>query len=214
MFELTADHLARAGDQLDDTFALLEELGYAAFELGSDGELIPVTTSRDGGFWFILREKAAYPTESSDQKLKGIEMSERDHTVRLRVSKAPVETAVWQTAGPSERGGPNQTQSLMSCDPSLKPFTVCGGGNRVQRAALLPSKCFSLCAWYFPVDGDPVVVRGPQRAHSSRGYASIFENSQAPSASRIAASPARTAKSVAAPKAKPPLSAPRRPSTP
>jgi FkbM family methyltransferase len=59
MLELTADHLARAGDRVEDAFAFLEELGYAAFELGSDGELIPVTTSRDGDFWFILRENAA-----------------------------------------------------------------------------------------------------------------------------------------------------------
>ena len=59
MLELTADHLARAGDRVEDAFAFLEALGSAAFELGSNGELIPVTTSRDGDLWFISRENAA-----------------------------------------------------------------------------------------------------------------------------------------------------------
>jgi Bacterial Alpha-2-macroglobulin MG10 domain len=57
-----------------------------------------------------------------------------------------------------------------------------------------------------------------QRPHAALDggahYTSILENSQAPSASRSAARPARTAKSAAIPNAKPPLSAPRRPSTP
>ena len=53
------------------------------------------------------------------------------------------------------------------------------------------------------------------RGSTAGRYASILENSQAPIASRIAARRPRTAKSVAAPNTKPPpLSAPRRPSTP
>jgi len=56
LLELTRDHLARAGDRLDDAFAFLEELGYAAFELAPGGELVPVTTRHDGDFWFTPRE--------------------------------------------------------------------------------------------------------------------------------------------------------------
>ena len=57
MLEFTADHLARAGDRLDDAFAFLEALGYAAFELAPGEELVPVTTRHDGDFWFIPREE-------------------------------------------------------------------------------------------------------------------------------------------------------------
>jgi hypothetical protein len=56
MLELAEDHLARAGDRLDDAFAFLGELGYAAFELSAGGGLVPVTTRHDGDFWFIPRE--------------------------------------------------------------------------------------------------------------------------------------------------------------
>jgi FkbM family methyltransferase len=56
MLELTSDHLARAGDRLDDAFVFLDELGYAAHEFVPGGELIPVTTPHDGDFWFIPRE--------------------------------------------------------------------------------------------------------------------------------------------------------------
>jgi len=56
MLELTSDHLARAGDRLDEAFAFLEELGYAAFELAPGGALVPVTTRHDGDFWFISSE--------------------------------------------------------------------------------------------------------------------------------------------------------------
>ena len=59
MLELAADHLARAGDRLDNAFAFLEELGYAAFELAPGGELAPVATGHDGDFWFIPREDPA-----------------------------------------------------------------------------------------------------------------------------------------------------------
>ena len=56
MLELTADHLARAGDRLDDAFAFLEGLDYAALEFAPGGGLIPVATRHDGDFWFIPRE--------------------------------------------------------------------------------------------------------------------------------------------------------------
>jgi hypothetical protein len=57
MLELTASHLARAGDRLDDAFAFLEDgLDYAALEFAPGGSLIPVATRHDGDFWFIPRE--------------------------------------------------------------------------------------------------------------------------------------------------------------
>jgi len=59
MLELAAEHLARAGDRLDDAFAFLEELGYAAFVLAAGGEMVPVTTRHDGDFWFIPSEEPA-----------------------------------------------------------------------------------------------------------------------------------------------------------
>jgi FkbM family methyltransferase len=59
MIELAGEHLARAGDRLDDAFAFLSELGYAAFELDPIRGLIPVTTPHDGDFWFISREDPA-----------------------------------------------------------------------------------------------------------------------------------------------------------
>jgi hypothetical protein len=59
MLELAEEHLARAGDQLDDAFGFLKERGYAAFELALGGELVPVTTRHDGDFWFIPCEEPA-----------------------------------------------------------------------------------------------------------------------------------------------------------
>ena len=56
MLELTEEHLARAGDRLEDAFAFLAELRYAPFELVPSGKLVPVTTHHDGDFWFIPRE--------------------------------------------------------------------------------------------------------------------------------------------------------------
>ena len=56
LLELTANHLARAGDRLDDAFAFLEGLDYAALEFAPGGGLIPVATRHDGDFWFIPRE--------------------------------------------------------------------------------------------------------------------------------------------------------------
>ena len=59
LLELASDHLARAGDRLDDAFAFLGKLGYAAFELAPGGELVPVTTRHNGDFWFIPHEDPA-----------------------------------------------------------------------------------------------------------------------------------------------------------
>lgn len=61
LIELAAAHLARAGDRLDDAFAFLAGLGYAAFELSPDGKLLPTATPHDGDFWFVSAERAEYP---------------------------------------------------------------------------------------------------------------------------------------------------------
>ena len=53
VIELLSQHLARAGDRVDDAFAFLSELGYTAFDLTLDGELVPVAEPRDGEFWFF-----------------------------------------------------------------------------------------------------------------------------------------------------------------
>jgi FkbM family methyltransferase len=53
VLELLSQHLARAGNSVDDAFAFLTELGYDAFDLMLDGELVPVTGPRDGEFWFF-----------------------------------------------------------------------------------------------------------------------------------------------------------------
>jgi FkbM family methyltransferase len=53
LIELSGEYLVRAGDRLDDAFTFLAGLGYAAFELMPDGELVPVTAPHDGDFWFI-----------------------------------------------------------------------------------------------------------------------------------------------------------------
>lgn len=56
MIELASEHLARAGDRLDDAFAFLTTLGYQAFEFEPGRELVPVITPHDGDFWFISRD--------------------------------------------------------------------------------------------------------------------------------------------------------------
>ena len=59
LIELSAPHLARAGDRLDDAFAFLSGLGYTAFELAPGGGLVPVAAPHDGDFWFIWRDDPA-----------------------------------------------------------------------------------------------------------------------------------------------------------
>jgi FkbM family methyltransferase len=51
--ELLGQHLARAGDRVDDAFAFLGGLGYTAFALTADNALVPLDAPRDGEFWFI-----------------------------------------------------------------------------------------------------------------------------------------------------------------
>lgn len=53
LIELSQEHLTRAGDQVEAAFAFLAARGYAACELTSDGEFLPVDAPRDGDFWFI-----------------------------------------------------------------------------------------------------------------------------------------------------------------
>jgi len=59
LIELSNEHLARAGDRLDDAFAFLTGLGYAAFELAPGGDLIRAAEPHDGDFWFISRDDPA-----------------------------------------------------------------------------------------------------------------------------------------------------------
>jgi FkbM family methyltransferase len=59
LIELSGAHLTRAGATLDAAFAFLAELGYAAFELEPEGNLVPVGTPRDGDFWFISGDDPA-----------------------------------------------------------------------------------------------------------------------------------------------------------
>jgi FkbM family methyltransferase len=56
MIEFVDEHLSRAGDRLDDAFTFLQQLGYAAFELTPDRDLVRVATPHDGDFWFISRD--------------------------------------------------------------------------------------------------------------------------------------------------------------
>ena len=59
LIELSGEHLARAGDRLDDAFGFLGELGYSAFELTPDGALARAAGPHDGDFWFIWSGDAA-----------------------------------------------------------------------------------------------------------------------------------------------------------
>jgi len=61
MIELASGRLARAGDRLDDAFAFLTELGYAAYEPDRGGRLVPVLLPHDGDFWFIAADHPAIP---------------------------------------------------------------------------------------------------------------------------------------------------------
>jgi FkbM family methyltransferase len=60
LIELSAAHLARTADRLDDAFAFLKGFGYAAFELAPGGGLAPVAAAHDGDFWFISRDDPAF----------------------------------------------------------------------------------------------------------------------------------------------------------
>jgi FkbM family methyltransferase len=62
LVELSGEHLDRAGDRLADAFALLQRLGYHAFEAAADGRLVQAGTPRDGDFWFIAGDDPALET--------------------------------------------------------------------------------------------------------------------------------------------------------
>ncbi len=53
VLELLNKQLARAGHNVDDAFALLTDLGYTAFELTPDNQMVPAISARDGEYWFI-----------------------------------------------------------------------------------------------------------------------------------------------------------------
>lgn len=61
LVELNDAHLARAGDTMADAFALMTELGYRAFGLGSDGRFSPATPSAAGDFWFLPEDDPGLP---------------------------------------------------------------------------------------------------------------------------------------------------------
>jgi FkbM family methyltransferase len=53
VMELLSQHLARADHRVEDAFGFLAGLGYTAFELKLDGELVRTGGPRDGEFWFF-----------------------------------------------------------------------------------------------------------------------------------------------------------------
>lgn len=53
VLELLSQHLARAGDRVEDAFAFLSGLGYRAFALTPGNELIAVQEPGNGEFWFL-----------------------------------------------------------------------------------------------------------------------------------------------------------------
>lgn len=58
LLELTADHLARAGDRLDEAFEFLTARDYRAFVLSDTGQFAPVATPREGDLWFFPAHRA------------------------------------------------------------------------------------------------------------------------------------------------------------
>ena len=61
VLELLNKQLARAGHNVDDAFTLLSKLGYTAFELTPDNQMIPALCPRDGEYWFIAAEDRPIP---------------------------------------------------------------------------------------------------------------------------------------------------------
>jgi FkbM family methyltransferase len=61
LIELTAAHLARAGDALADAFAFLAARGYRAFTLDEHGSFVAVADPRDGDFWFFPADDPLLP---------------------------------------------------------------------------------------------------------------------------------------------------------
>jgi FkbM family methyltransferase len=53
LLELSADHLARAGDSLDGIFTTLRDLGYAPFLPDRSGRLAPLAAMNEGDIWWL-----------------------------------------------------------------------------------------------------------------------------------------------------------------
>jgi FkbM family methyltransferase len=58
MLELTSEHLARAGDRLDDVFEFLAAHRYRGFSMAPDRRLVSVAAPAEGDFWFLQAEDA------------------------------------------------------------------------------------------------------------------------------------------------------------
>lgn len=59
LIELSAEHLARAGDRLAEVLAFLEGLGYVGFKLEPGGRLTALDGDGDGDFWFLAADDPA-----------------------------------------------------------------------------------------------------------------------------------------------------------
>jgi FkbM family methyltransferase len=58
LLELTDGHLARLGDTLAGTVALLQGLGYRPFQPDASGALVPLSTVPDGDIWWLPGERS------------------------------------------------------------------------------------------------------------------------------------------------------------
>jgi FkbM family methyltransferase len=100
LVELSGEHLARAGDDLADAFALLQRLGYRAFEAAADGRLVPAGAPRDGDFWFVAGDDPALDAVSPEPT-----------KTRPGTSTRPLEAA---TRSPQLRRVPSSCISIMN----------------------------------------------------------------------------------------------------
>jgi FkbM family methyltransferase len=71
LIELSQEHLARAGDQIEAAFAFLSARGYAACELMPNGQLLPVDAPSDGDFWFIPSDDLVTKSAAADNRARG-----------------------------------------------------------------------------------------------------------------------------------------------
>jgi FkbM family methyltransferase len=56
VLELLSQHLARAGDRVEDAFTFLTGLGYTAFALTPENEMVRAPGPTDGEYWFVAAE--------------------------------------------------------------------------------------------------------------------------------------------------------------
>jgi hypothetical protein len=63
VLELLSQHLARAGDRVEDAFAFLAGLGYTAFELTPKNEMVRAAGVRDGEYWFVAEDHPSHPID-------------------------------------------------------------------------------------------------------------------------------------------------------